>query len=186
MFKTSGFFGSGQIYLKNSFLFYNFVTHDTPEAVDWVSFVSLKMFCSPIHNLDLRVLASVFLSSLRQFFATFSVAPHWEFWINIGYWMNNTSNPKIRNTQLPVNYILLRHTTLSLQCLESSKMLRIEGCQWRCQGKFKPSIIISLLSLLYLLTVGKGILMSSVAPFKGIRIPESGKSRNAESRIHRV
>lgn len=113
MFKTSGFFGSGQIYLKNSFLFYNFVTHDTPEAVDWVSFVSLKMFCSPIHNLDLRVLASVFLSSLRQFFATFSVAPHWEFWINIGYWMNNTSNPKIRNTQLPLNYtdFIMSHYT---------------------------------------------------------------------------
>ena len=46
-------------------------------------------------------------------------------------------------------------------------------------------MVISLLSLLYLLTFGKGILMSSVAPFKGIRIPESGKSRNAESRIHR-
>ena len=61
MFKTSGFFGSGQIYLKNSFLFYNFVTHDTPEAVDWVSFVSLKMFCSPIHNLDLRVLLLLLL-----------------------------------------------------------------------------------------------------------------------------
>ena len=27
MFKTSGFFGSGQIYLNNSFLFYNFVKH---------------------------------------------------------------------------------------------------------------------------------------------------------------
>ena len=103
------------------------------------------------------------------------------------YWvLNNTSNAKIRNTQLPLNCILLCHTTLSLQCLESSKMLRIKECQWRCQGKFKPSMVISLLSLLYLLTVGKGILMSSVAPFKGIRIPESGKSRNAESRIHRV
>ena len=54
-------------------------------------------------------------------------------------------------------------------------MLRIKGCQWRCQGKFKPSMVISLLSLLYLLTVGKGILMSSVVPFKGIReISECG------------
>ena len=170
MFKTSGFFGSGQIYLKNYFFFYNFVSHETPDRGCWLSFwfVSLKMFCSPIHNLDLRVLASVFLSSLRQFFATFSLAPHWQFWINIGYW-TTLETQKIRNTQLPLNCILLCHTTLSLQCLESSKMLRIEGCQWRCQVKFKPSMVISLLSLLYLLTFGKDMLMSSVAPFKGIR-----------------
>ena len=48
-------------------------------------------------------------------------------------------------------------------------------------------MVISLLFFcLRLLTFGKGILMSSVAPLKGVRIPESGKFRNVESRIHRV
>ena len=44
------------------------------------------------------------------------------------------------------------------------------------------SMVISLLSLLFPLTFGKDILMSSdcsVAPFKGARIPEYGKFRNA-------
>ena len=47
------------------------------------------------------------------------------------------------------------------------------------------SMVISLLSLLFPLTFGKDILMSSdcsVAPFKGARIPEYGKFRNAELR----
>ena len=39
MFKTSGFFGSGQIYLKNYFFFYNFVTHETPDRGCWLSFI---------------------------------------------------------------------------------------------------------------------------------------------------
>ena len=65
-------------------------------------------------------------------------------------------------------------------------MLHIGGCQWRYQGKFKTSTVISLLCFLFSLTFGKGILMSSLAPFKGVRIPEYGKFRNAESRIHRV
>ena len=61
-------------------------------------------------------------------------------------------------------------------------MLRIEGCQWRCQGKFKPSMVISLLSLLFPLTFGKGILMSSLAPFKGFgfRNPANFGIRNPD------
>ena len=39
MFKTFGFFGSGQIYLKNYFFFYNFVTHETPDRGCWLSFI---------------------------------------------------------------------------------------------------------------------------------------------------
>ena len=42
------------------------------------------------------------------------------------------------------------------------------------------------LGWLFSLTFGKGILMSSLAPFKGVQIPNYGKFQNAESRIHRV
>ena len=44
-------------------------------------------------------------------------------------------------------------------------------------------MVISLLSFLYLLIFGKDILMSSVAPFQGVRIPQSGNLgiRNQES-----
>ena len=160
-------------------LFFSIILSNTPEGVDWVSFVSLKMFCSPIHNLDLRVLASVFVSSLRQFFATFCPTLGV---LNIYRVLNNTSNAK--NTQYSVAFklhFIMPHYTF-IQCLESSKMLRIEGCQWRCQGKFKPSIVISLLSLLFPLTFGKSILISSVAPFKGLgfRNPANFGIRNPD------
>ena len=88
-------------------LFFSIILSNTPEAVDWVSFVSLKMFCSPIHNLDLPVLASVFILLCDSF--TQNVAPHWEFWINIGYWTTLWTQ-KIRNTQLPLSsfyYVIL-------------------------------------------------------------------------------
>ena len=85
-------------------LFFSIILSNTPEAVYWASFVSLKMFCSPIHNLDLRVLASVLFLLCDSFSQHF--APHWEFWINIGYWTTHRTQ-KIRNIQLPLNYILL-------------------------------------------------------------------------------
>ena len=49
--------------------------------------------------------------------------------------------------------------------------------------KFKPSMVISLSSLLFPLTFGKGIIMSSVAPFKGFgsRNPGNFGMRNQES-----
>ena len=171
------------------FSFYNFVKHS------WSCWLSL--ICE---------FKNVFLTHSQHGFAGFSVsilfllcdsfaqhfAAHWEFWINIGYW-TILRTQKLRNTQLPLNYILLCHTTLSLQYLESSKMLRIEGCHWWCQGKFKPWMVISLLSLLFSLTFGKGILMSSVAPFKGfgfrnpanfgIRNPDYSTACNPKSKI---
>lgn len=102
MFKTSGFFGSGQIYLKKSFLFYNFVTHDTPEAVNWVSFVSLKKVL-----LTYSQLGFCGFFSISFFFAT--VFPNIFSCPTLGvlnkYWvLNNTSNAK--NTQYSVAFKL--------------------------------------------------------------------------------
>jgi len=111
MFKTSA--SSGPVKYIWKTLFFSLILSNCPEAVDWISFVSLKMFCSPIHNLDLRDLASVFFSSLRQFFATFCPTLGV---LNKYRVLKNTSNAK--NTQYSVafklHFIMSHYTFITM------------------------------------------------------------------------
>ena len=83
-----------------------------PEAVDWVSFVNLKVVCSSIHFLDCDFYLQDVFSLRQQFFTT--LMPHTGVcvggrggrgrgggaWINIRYWTTIWTQKRC-NTQLP-------------------------------------------------------------------------------------
>ena len=168
--------GSDQIYLKNSFLFYNFVKHSWS---CWLSLIcKFKNVLLTYSQLGFAGFSFSIYSSLRQFFAkccpTLGV-------LNKYRVLNNTLNAK--NTQYSVafklHFIMSYYTFITM----FRKLKNVTHCRRMSvtvPGEIKPSMVISLLSLLFPLTFGKVILMSSVAPFNGFWF------RNPESRIHRV
>ena len=100
-------------------LFFSIILSSIPEAVDWVSFVNLKVFCSSIHYLDCDFYLQDFFSLRQQFFTT--LMPHTGgrgVWINNKYRaLNNNLNAKKMQYCLKLHFIM---SHWSLQCLESS------------------------------------------------------------------
>ena len=94
------FFGSGQIYLKNSFLFYNFVTHDTPDRGCWLSLIcKFKNVLLTYSQLGFPGFSfSIFLFFATVFRNIFSCSTLGV--LNKYRVLNNTSNAK--NTQYSV------------------------------------------------------------------------------------
>ena len=94
-------------------LFFSIIFSSIPEAVDWVSFVNLKVVCSSIHYLDCDFYLQDFFSLRQQFFTT--LMPHTGggggVWINNKYQVlnNNLIAKKMQHYLKLSNYILLCH-----------------------------------------------------------------------------
>ena len=109
MFKTTGFFGFCQKYVKKG-LFCSIILSSTPEAVNWVSFASVLLIYS---LLGLRFyLKNFFLwGSFKQHLCSTQVWGGGGGWINNNYRVLNI-NLKAKKMEYSVasSYILLCHT----------------------------------------------------------------------------
>ena len=114
MFKTSGFFGSGQIYLNNSFLFYNFVKHSWSCLLSLIcEFKNVLLTYSQLGFAGFSFSISFFFATVfRNIFSCPTLGVLNKYWV-----LNNTSNAKIRNTQLPLNctdFIMSHYTFITM------------------------------------------------------------------------